>query len=253
MVIDVRSPAAFAAGHIEGAVNIPVAMFDDEATLDATVEGLPADTTLLFYCTMGSASRRAATEALGSGKLPEGALIVNLEAGINSWTAAGYPLVMSHMLGLTNVTAPEFKAILDFEEMYGSVMLVDVRPLETFDAGHIPGALNIPVAMFDNAETLSAAVAMLAADKVLMFYCTKGEASLRAAQAAVGQLPESAVLYNLEGGINTWTDAGGRAGIDAPGATVCSAVLAARCLDCRSHYTTRAVHFSRANQSEHQP
>ncbi|KAG1655588.1 hypothetical protein FOA52_012039 [Chlamydomonas sp. UWO 241] len=207
-VIDVRTPEMFAAGHIAGAINIPVSLFDSVDNQTATVEGLPSDTALLFYCTTGVASRRAANATLGL--LPEDVLIINLQDGIGSWIAAGYPLVMSHTPGLTTVALPEFKAILDFEETYDNVMLIDVRPRATFDADHIPGAVSIPVAMFDDAEQLPAAVAMLHSGKVLMFYCTMGAASLRAAQAAIasGLLPGSAVLYNLGGGFNDWADAG---------------------------------------------
>lgn len=51
--IDVREPAEFAIGHVEGAVNIPPAELMAGAK---KLEGVPKDTELVLYCLSGSRS-----------------------------------------------------------------------------------------------------------------------------------------------------------------------------------------------------
>ena len=54
-VLDVRTPAEFAAGHIEGAVNLDANADDFEAKLKA----LDRDAPYLLHCASGGRSRRA--------------------------------------------------------------------------------------------------------------------------------------------------------------------------------------------------
>ena len=51
-LIDVRSPAEFAAGHIEGAVNVPVGSSSDDKLG-------PKDQPLILYCASGTRSAMA--------------------------------------------------------------------------------------------------------------------------------------------------------------------------------------------------
>lgn len=77
-VVDVREPAEFAAGHLAGAVSIPM------GELDAT-EWAPADgTTVVFVCRSGARSLRACMTASRRG-LREPA---HLEGGLAAWAAA---------------------------------------------------------------------------------------------------------------------------------------------------------------------
>lgn len=85
-LIDVRTPEEFAAGHIDGAINMPVDGFDPDAVPE--IEGKET----VLYCRSGRRSERAATilsEATGE-------TVTHLEGGITAWEAAGEP-----------VTAPE--------------------------------------------------------------------------------------------------------------------------------------------------
>ena len=79
---------------------------------------------------------------------------------------------------------------------YGSVpgaVLVDVREAEEFAAGHIPGAVNLPLSRI---KTVA-----LPKDTPLFLYCLRGSRSLR----AVGILKRMGYT-NLRsiGGINTY-------------------------------------------------
>jgi rhodanese-related sulfurtransferase len=77
------------------------------------------------------------------------------------------------------------------------VVLIDVRPAEEFEAGHIPGAISIP------AESLSAHADELPRDRTIVAYC-RGEYCLWA-EEAVAQLRERGFeAHRLEGGWPEW-------------------------------------------------
>jgi rhodanese-related sulfurtransferase len=78
-VIDVRTPAEFAAGHVEGAVNLDVTA----ATFEQQVEKLDQDEEYLVYCQSGnrSASAADAMADLGFGDVVDAGGILSLEAG----------------------------------------------------------------------------------------------------------------------------------------------------------------------------
>lgn len=84
-IIDVRTPAEFAEGHIEGAVNFPVELpeFGGQiATLD------PAGT-YAVYCRSGNRSQVAVAAMADAGING----IYELQTGIADWAAAGQPVV----------------------------------------------------------------------------------------------------------------------------------------------------------------
>jgi rhodanese-related sulfurtransferase len=53
-LVDVRSPAEYAGGHVDGAKNLPV------DTLPAAASGLARDKVVVVYCRSGARSARAA-------------------------------------------------------------------------------------------------------------------------------------------------------------------------------------------------
>lgn len=82
VVLDVREPEEWAAGHIEDAVHVPL------ATLPVRLPEVPADATLLVVCRSGGRSAQA-TVWLGQ----QGREAVNLHGGMHAWAAAGRPMV----------------------------------------------------------------------------------------------------------------------------------------------------------------
>ncbi len=56
VILDVRTPAEFASGHLEGAVNIDVTAPD----FVDVIAGLPSDGSYVVYCRSGRRSARAA-------------------------------------------------------------------------------------------------------------------------------------------------------------------------------------------------
>lgn len=77
-------------------------------------------------------------------------------------------------------------------------VLLDVRPSEAFDKGHIANALNIPLSELTDGKTSLKKLK----DKTVIVYCEKGISSISACKHLTNQGLEP--VLNLGGGINTW-------------------------------------------------
>lgn len=84
VVVDIRTPAEFAGGHIKGAVNID---FQTEGFAEA-IAALDAGVPTVFHCRSGGRSGQAQSlfESLPFTEL------YHFAAGSNGWSAAGYPI-----------------------------------------------------------------------------------------------------------------------------------------------------------------
>lgn len=83
-LIDVRSPAEFASGHIPGAVNIPM----DQ--IESRLADLSSSGPIVLICQMGKRARMAANLLE-----PCQRQIAILEDGTSAWIQAGFPVVTS--------------------------------------------------------------------------------------------------------------------------------------------------------------
>lgn len=84
-LVDVRTPAEYAEGHIEGAGNLDVTAED---FIEKAKETLPKDKTIAVYCGSGKRSGMAATKLAA-----EGYDILNMDGGLSAWQKAGLPTV----------------------------------------------------------------------------------------------------------------------------------------------------------------
>jgi rhodanese-related sulfurtransferase len=82
LLLDVREPDEWNAGHAPGAQHIPL------GELGARVDELPKDRRIVAICRVGGRSARA-TEALRNA----GYDVINLAGGMRAWAAAGQPVV----------------------------------------------------------------------------------------------------------------------------------------------------------------
>lgn len=85
VVVDVREPAEFAAGHVIDSRNIPVAQIASRAG------ELPANKAVIVMCASGSRSTRAAAALRKAGR----ADVFCLDGGIAGWQQAGLPVKKS--------------------------------------------------------------------------------------------------------------------------------------------------------------
>lgn len=81
VLIDVRTPAEFASGHVAGAKNIPL----DE--LPKRVAEVPEGAEVFVICQSGRRSAAASDLLLGAGRRP-----VNVAGGTGAWVGAGLPV-----------------------------------------------------------------------------------------------------------------------------------------------------------------
>jgi rhodanese-related sulfurtransferase len=81
VLLDVRTPEEYAAGHLEGATNLPLA----DADFAKAVADLDPDTTYAVYCRTGVRSQQA-MEAMRRAGIEA---VYDLDGGITAWTRSG--------------------------------------------------------------------------------------------------------------------------------------------------------------------
>ena len=80
-VVDVREPAEYLAGHVPGALLLPMGQ------LSGRIDELPRDETVYVICASGNRSRSMVDVLVGAG-----VDAVNVEGGTLAWQQAGYPV-----------------------------------------------------------------------------------------------------------------------------------------------------------------
>jgi phage shock protein E len=83
LLVDVRTPAEYGAGHIRGALLLPV------DTLAGRLAEIPKDRPVYVYCQAGARSSRAASLLTKHGYTQ----INNVQGGIAAWQQAGFEVV----------------------------------------------------------------------------------------------------------------------------------------------------------------
>jgi len=80
--LDVRTPKEYAAGHVPGAVNIPVQQ------LQQRLSEVPKDKRLYVYCESGVRAGKASKMLVDAGF----GSVENVPTSMRGWRAAGYPV-----------------------------------------------------------------------------------------------------------------------------------------------------------------
>ena len=94
VLIDVREPAEFATGHIDGAINIPRGMLEFQIDTDPAVANVSdpvlsqKEQTIVVYCRTGSRAALAAQSLKRLGFSD----VSSIAGGITAWTDAGLPV-----------------------------------------------------------------------------------------------------------------------------------------------------------------
>jgi len=186
VVLDIRSPWVFAAGHPRGAVNI---MFSkDELAYRAPQVLSPGTPVILLGQNENEVKvaqhilqRAAGIDVLGF-----------IEGGFEAWTAARLP---TDRIG--EMTIHELRAM---RERGDAITVIDVRDQEEWQSGHIPHSLHFPLS-----ELLSQ-TDRVPKDKPLALICAAGNRSSTAASVLRRHGVED--LYNVLEGTTGWLHAG---------------------------------------------
>lgn len=180
LVVDVRPVAAFAAGHVPGAVSIPL------RSAFATWLGWTADrsTELVFVRDADQDSDEIVWQAR---KIGYDELAGELAGGMGAWSAAGLPVRTTALLRVGEIDDRP---------------VVDVRQHSEFLAGHVPGADNLELGRL--AEGAAARIAPGAA-----VMCGHGERAMTAA-SLLERFGHDDVAV-VVGGPDDWASSAGRA------------------------------------------
>ena len=81
LLLDVREPDEWEAGHAPGAVHVPM------REIPGRVDELPTDRRIVAICRSGARSRAVAEVLVGAGYD-----VVNAEGGMRAWEAADLPI-----------------------------------------------------------------------------------------------------------------------------------------------------------------
>jgi len=169
-VIDARNPEEYQEVHIKGAISLPIKQWDKY------VDRLPADKSakIIFYCNgvKCGKSKKAAIKAIENGYTN----VYVYAEGIPVWEEKGMPIYAGpdyeKRIETTLITPPDLNNLI--KKSAATLTLVDVRDSEEFTEGHIPGAINIPVASFASQSDV------LDKKKKIIVYCNSGGRSYNA-------------------------------------------------------------------------
>ncbi len=123
------------------------------------------------------------------------ALIIVLLAVLVIGCGASKQAQQSQSGSVKTVSVEEFSKVISKK----NVRLIDVRTPKEYADGHLKKAENIDVRASDFTERTKKVKGQVAV------YCFKGVRSLKAANQLAAQ---GCTVYNLEGGINAWKQAG---------------------------------------------
>ncbi len=193
VVLDVRTSAEFSRGHLPLALNLDLYRPDFR---DRLAE-LDRDNTYLVYCRSGARSARA-TRLMAALGFPR---VHDLRGGILAWERAGLPVKSPDRPSIA-LSPQQASLLLELHRADPALVVIDVRTPREFAGGHIFGAANLDL----YAPDLRARLASLPRDVAYLIYCRSGHRS--AVAARVMQELGFALIFELEGGILAWEEAG---------------------------------------------
>lgn len=184
-VIDVRDAAAWSDGHVPGSLNL--GLHGSFASWAGTL--VPTGCAVALVADDAAAAHEAQVRLARVGIER---VVGALDGGMAAWRAAGLPVDALPRVDPTSLA--------DALRSRGAPLVVDVRRPHEFAAGHVPGAVNLPL------DALAARAAELDATRPVVTVCGSGYRS----SAAAGLLQQlgQRVSGDLAGGWSAWTDAG---------------------------------------------
>ena len=186
VLLDVRSAADFGLGHVPGSMNIGLG--GQFAIWAGSL--IPLNASIIVIADTGAQVDESVVRLARVG-------IENvkgyLAGGVASWRDAGLPVAT-----LPQVSVVELNERIESQDM----QIVDVRRPAEYVNGHVPHALNAPLASLDK----SLGPLNLQKDKLTAVICAGGYRS--SAAASLLQKQGFSNLLNVAGGTGAWVNAG---------------------------------------------
>jgi glyoxylase-like metal-dependent hydrolase (beta-lactamase superfamily II) len=186
ILLDVRAAADFGAAHVPGSMNIGLggqfAMWAGSLIPLNSAIIIIADTSAQVDESVVRLARVGIENVKGY-----------LEGGVESWRNAGLPVD-----AIEQVSVSQLKEQMANNEL----QIVDVRRPTEYVSGHVPSALNAPLASLDK----SLGPLPLQKDKLTAVICAGGYRS--SAAASLLQKQGFSKLLNVSGGTGAWVNAG---------------------------------------------
>lgn len=163
VLVDARGASDYKKTHIKGAVNLDVEKLCNNSPIEGILKspsqlasifgkhGISEDKTIVIYCKTGVRAGRMywILKYLGAND------VRMLNGQLNAWFKARKPITKSPTKPKAVAFSPSVNSKLKVDKSYvsskmnsGSVVLVDTRKAEDFNAGHIGNAVNIPHKQF---------------------------------------------------------------------------------------------------------
>lgn len=224
-VLDIRSAEDYAAGHIQGAINVPYGIVVAES-----LDKIPDDVPVLVYCYSGQTASQtiallnlagkdaynvsggfnngiskeeAAAGLMTTEETTFGEETYAVDADIQTAIEDYYKQTAKETYGKNNISAAQLAELM--ENSADEICVVDLRSAEDYAAGHIEGAINLPYG-----KGMQENFSILPTNKTLILQCYSGQT---ASQTMAGLRVMGYTAYNLSGGMGAeggsgWLGAG---------------------------------------------
>jgi hydroxyacylglutathione hydrolase len=186
LVVDTRAPEAFLAMHLEGAISIPLGR------------------SMLTWAGSVLDPSRELVLLMSAGEMHQADVLVRDLALIGYDRVLGaLPAAELEAFSPRSVASIPYRPMTELASGGGDATVLDVRSSSEWSEGHIPGAVNVPLA------ELTSRLTELRARQPIVTYCQSGARSTVAASVlrAAGIMDVS----NAEGGFEEWSRIGAAA------------------------------------------
>lgn len=218
VIIDMRKSDAYKAKHIAGAVSVDGDSDTAKDDVAKVVEKYGKDKSYDVICYSGNKYAKRGTAYLISAGVAPGNIYTlsdnsttsSENGGMKAWSSSAYSLAYSvaehtsskEFYFQNSIDPLQLKTDFDGDKVY---TVLDVRPADKYNAGHIEGAINTP---YTDEETLVETVKNNP-NGLYVLACVSGNSMADAARNALVKngVSEDRIIC-LQGGMNAWIDAG---------------------------------------------
>ncbi|MCS6883919.1 MAG: MBL fold metallo-hydrolase [Acidobacteriota bacterium] len=184
LILDVRSAAAFGAGHVPGAMNIGLS--GQFASWAGTL--IPIGKPIVIV----AENEAGVDEAMiRLARVGHESVIGYLDGGMYAWNQAGFAVAT-----IEQITVADLK-----DKLTEGIQLIDVRRPAEYAKGRVPTAINIPLA------DLQKRIGEIDRGRPTAVICQSGYRS-SAATSILAASSDFVQLYNVTGGTSAWMAAG---------------------------------------------